>query len=313
MKLLLLSDTHYKTKNLLTVNTVIKEAFVVAQERKVDAVVHLGDVFNDREGQPLAAVKAWEAVLDQLPLDLHVIPGNHDKVLEDEPHSYLDAFKHNPRYFLHKNIGRVEEIDVDVMPYFNEVTPPCLSRCLLAHIALEEYNPSFKTSQLKVSDLAQYSGVFIGHFHNRKSVTNTIHYIGAALPQNFGEKGNEYGYCLIDTQTGAFEYIRSVFRPYLDIKSDSVDEIEEACKKGHVRVLLDGKQSDYSPQFLDAVRKLPIEKIKFGGYESEESNQAGIDLTKGAIDLLEEAGEFFEENPRKEELLTKLTEEISNA
>lgn len=77
----LISDTHFGHKNIIKFQArpesheVIMLANWIKYVREDDYILHMGDVFMGKQGNP----EKWAAVVSRLPGKKHLILGNHDK------------------------------------------------------------------------------------------------------------------------------------------------------------------------------------------------------------------------------------------
>lgn len=107
-KLWLISDTHFGHKNIIKfqqrpeTHEEIMLSEWVWRVREGDQILHLGDVFMGKQGNP----KRWAAILSRMPGEKYLIKGNHDKatdaLYELAGFTIIDPFVHFPLLFSHK-------------------------------------------------------------------------------------------------------------------------------------------------------------------------------------------------------------------
>ncbi len=312
MRLLLITDTHLRNTNVPLLKNVFLEAGELMLSKKCDRLVHLGDVFHSRKSQSLDVLMAWGDILDALPCPIHVIPGNHDKVDQTIAFSYLDPFTHHPNLVLHSEIGKVEALGVDVMPFYSDITKesvPNTSKILLAHVGLSDYSYIHKEEPLSVRDLSNYERVCIGHFHVRNFINDKVHYIGSAVPHNFGEQGDKYGFCIINTETYEVEYLPTKhLKPYVVLPYNSIEEVEKDVLSldAYIRIDIKGKVGDLSSEELARLQALNID-LNFLGYDHQKlkENEPTTSYFSPSA-LLEEAKEFFKKDKNKTHIIQEL-------
>ena len=89
------TDTHLDKGNGELVKDIFDQLIDLCQKYNTNRIFHGGDVFTNRSGQPLQCLTDWKDILKKLSqnkIELHVIPGNHDKTDSDDERSYLDVY-----------------------------------------------------------------------------------------------------------------------------------------------------------------------------------------------------------------------------
>ncbi len=255
---IVLTDTHL-TRNSIEGNlSIFKQVIAKASELGLKAVHHLGDIFTNREGQPLDILVAFFMIIkmfEDAKIKLICIPGNHDKVFLNSNSSYLDIFKRE--YFEvidSPEVRNFDGIDVAFIPYYKETDlyPEKLKSvishlnknrktCLFTHIAVDgviNNDGSAVSNELTEDLFSSFYKVFTGHYHNRSQVGENIFYIGSAFPQNYGEDSDK-GFTLLYSD-GSHEYFRPEFKEYIKIEVP-ISQVEDFIKtKSYSEMLEDG-------------------------------------------------------------------------
>lgn len=93
---------------------------------------------------------------------------------------------------------------------------------------------TFSLSKADVAELAgKYSYVALGHFHKFQEFAQNASYCGSPVPLNFSEAGDEHGYCVFDTGTGAIS--RTGLSGYAEFfRFDTVPDSEAVRKSDSV-------------------------------------------------------------------------------
>lgn len=281
---IIVNDTHLHKNNIDQVKDIFRQVCEKADEIGVKTILHGGDFFTNRIGQPQSVLIAASEILDYLKdhsYNFYIIAGNHDKTDNDAKESYLDIFNdpanginvlddglpqtqqllnfdnlmvHFLPYF--KENGYVyfnflHEIDQNVSKIKNNVDRQ-KKHVLITHIGMDgaTNNGSHKVqNQVKQSLFSNFDFVSVGHYHNKERINNRIHYTGSAYPQNFGEDNDKGGVILYDD--ASFEYFNLDFPYFLKytyhpsaVTNKLLSELKKKTENNYVRVVLQGKQSE---------------------------------------------------------------------
>src|SRR5690606_9186694 len=98
---LILTDTHLKPDNISLVENIFDQAIAKCKELKIDTILHGGDWFNSRTGQPLSVLKATQRIIDKFKdnkIMVAIIAGNHDRTDYDSEDSFLDVFNRSEEH-----------------------------------------------------------------------------------------------------------------------------------------------------------------------------------------------------------------------
>jgi exonuclease SbcD len=283
----LINDPHLSKDNAELVKDIFRQAIEVCKKFKVDSLFCSGDVFTNRSGQPLSALKAFREILTMLresKIEFFVIPGNHDKTDASSNDSYLDAFVEEGGYassqFVHvfREMERVqinERFSAWFVPYFENSTYkrnikaavefiseddnlPNAKNILITHAAFNGVKNNDGTvveDVIKRKSVEIFDAVFVGHYHNASSIGKNIHYTGAAYQNNFGENVTDKGFTVV-YDDASFEHVPSKFPRY-------IREDVQARDKATLRNLIEkyeGKNGDYV-RFVFHGRKEDCDKI----------------------------------------------------
>jgi calcineurin-like phosphoesterase family protein len=152
-KLWIISDTHWGHRNIIKFqqrpesHDVIMLSEWIARVKEDDQILHLGDVFMGKSGNPLR----WASVISRLPGEKFLIKGNHDNLKNNvytelagftviEPFvKYGHAFTHFPISVAHPLFGANAERHPDGR---NELEPAWHTN-IHGHIHGNELNPLY--------------------------------------------------------------------------------------------------------------------------------------------------------------------------
>lgn len=205
-------------------------------------------------------------------LKFYVIDGNHDLSGKgDDVVSALTPLSYIPNVHWVKfsETHRIESEDVLMVPYSNnlpEIVKKNKARILISHFGLSEgvLNSGMSIiSNVSMSDLrGRYELVLLGHYHKPQELIKdgvTLYYVGSPIQLDWGEKGDEKRFLVVDTSTL------------------TVDSIPFTRYKKHIEV-------EISPENKD-------EAIKIAKEAKEAGDHVKI-IMKDSVDLKEIEGEF---------------------
>ena len=92
---ILINDPHIDKDNGGLVQYIFSQLINLCTDYGTNRIFCGGDIFTNRSGQPLSCLMDWREILnmiDQADMEIHVIPGNHDKTDSDDEKSYLDVY-----------------------------------------------------------------------------------------------------------------------------------------------------------------------------------------------------------------------------
>lgn len=266
----LVNDIHLDKNNGSLVKDIFKQLIVLCSEYKTKRIFCGGDVFTNRSGQPLQCLTDWKEILQTLTknkIELHVIPGNHDKTDSDDEKSYLDVYS-EPCVNLYRSgsILTIEDCTVAFIPYFSdekwmeeyekvidEIDENQIS-FLLTHSGFDGVmnNDGSKVSSIiKPSIFENWTKVLIGHYHNASKLADNVIYTGSAYQNNFGENITDKGFTVIFND-GSIKFVPSKFPKYIKeiIAADDKESLMNLLEKyegeteNNIRFVFVGKKTD---------------------------------------------------------------------
>lgn len=249
-----------------------KQAVQIVKDCGLKQLYHGGDIFHSRKSQTQTLFKVFQKrILDDIfepaGIDLIAIPGNHDKTDYSDKYSFLSPFLHHPRFTLLEETTRQmlpNGIDLFLVPFFDDeeyieqlkvvslLANDKKRNILLTHIEIKGAltNGGNITDKGIDTDLfKKFELVLVGHFHNRNSINQKIHYIGAAYQHNFGEDHNK-GVCILYDNMN-FEFFPLDFPMYIkydlnpkSINKKIIDNLIKENEIAHVKVVLIGDENE---------------------------------------------------------------------
>ena len=123
------NDWHLKKDNTEKIKDLVNQKCELAKKLGLFRVYVLGDVFDSRKSQTLDVLKAFEEILDIFKshnVQCVMFPGNHDKTNYSSEHSFLDPYKHHPKFKLISDSNLIIEgendfkVNFHILPFFEE-------------------------------------------------------------------------------------------------------------------------------------------------------------------------------------------------
>ncbi|XEU97313.1 hypothetical protein FSHL1_002599 [Fusarium sambucinum] len=240
MRWLLLSDIHFKSRDLDRVRRTAQWIVAEAERSQVGRVVVCGDLLTSRTMQPTHVLSACYRFISQLSdivPRINIVLGNHDLAYRrDYQTTALEALNIRrlaPHVSLHSVIDRQEwdgrrvlllpfrEDQTELTQAVAAISPDEASRTVaFAHLAinkaiLQRFTPHSQNSityrGLTGPDyFSSLARTFTGHFHSHQTITQrnkvnlngSITYLGSPLQLNWGDLNDEQrGVVLFDPET----------------------------------------------------------------------------------------------------------------
>ncbi len=312
-----IADTHLSENTLEINRKIYSQVSQLAEDLGVKTIIHNGDIFTSRKGQPQIVAVAFKKILDgyaEKGLKIYAIPGNHDKVDGTSDESFLLVYDGHPAFDVLDAGGLMGHSSIDILflPYYDEklvygeklkevskLIDKDKTTILVTHIGIDgvRSNGGIKIeSEITQELFDQFSFVLIGHYHDRQILGSREHiiYTGAAYQANFGEDDRKGCVVIYDDPVDPFEFIELDFPKYVtvdikpeDLTRELVDQVKDKRTEANVRLRVDGEVTESSKHLVielqDAGAKVVGEKQEFNPIDVM-SNQ---DVTISGADILE--------------------------
>jgi len=208
-----------------------------------------GDLFHKRDGFTSLVLcesyKFLETFRDNN-IELSIISGNHD-----QPYKVFIEGQNNIRHLA--DIANVFSEGVYSRKDYGDTTfwflhwiddyaklKPAISEIystmdvrrknvLIGHLMMrffENDNGTYNNTGFSPTILSRFNKAFLGHLHKHQHKENII-YVGSPLELNFGERKYDHGFCVYDTETGKYEFVKLKYRRFIDYNLKSPDSITE--------------------------------------------------------------------------------------
>ena len=193
-------------------------------------------------------------------IKFYVIDGNHD--LSGKGENVVSALR--PLFNVHgvtwinqtNNNPVIQPEGIMFIPYSHdvaEVVKTSKARILVSHFGLSEgvLNSGMSIVQnISLKDLAgKYELVLLGHYHRPQEIIRSnfsLYYVGSLIQLDWGEKGEEKRFLIVDTDTMQVDSIPiTQYRKHIEIeitpetKVDALTQAREARDAGdHVKIVM---------------------------------------------------------------------------
>lgn len=192
-------------------------------------------------------------------LKFYVIDGNHD--LSGKGNDVVSALRpleniSNVHWVNFSDTYRVDSDDIFMVPYSNnlpDVIKSNKARILISHFGLSEglLNSGMSIiSDVSMKDLrGKYELVLLGHYHKPQMIIKdgvTLYYVGSPIQLDWGEKGDEKRFLVVDSSTLTVDSIPfSRYKKHIEVeitpdnKDDAIRIAREAKELGdHVKIIM---------------------------------------------------------------------------
>lgn len=285
-----LTDTHLSEDNLSVNVSLFKQTIEFCVDNGIKTIIHNGDVFHSRKAQPQLLLTAFENILDDIQyagLYMIVVTGNHDKTDYDSHKSFLSPFKHHPAIQLIETyeLMKFRQTSIAFLSYFNDKTYSQYLKQLLDEIeAKSEYkdveiilfthigvagarmnNGTAIESDVTPKQFKRFNTVKIGHYHDGQSFAN-IHYFGASLQHNFGERPNKGLQVLYNDHS--MELVQLESPQYIKYEIDvnqltqqDLDDLREEKENSDnfLRIVLVGQEQEVKAYNVQALKMIGVD------------------------------------------------------
>jgi len=247
-RFLLLADTHFHeypglanaTGGSAQFSAIMEAVLRAVLAAKVDAIIHLGDLFHNRPSLTTTCLHRVTALLRNISLGkdhkVSVVVGNHDMSPSGDGASSVGALQGVIDAQTEVSVTDIAGVRWGFVPYMRKpanVRKACAklrrlgATVMAGHLGLGDPKYSdcvpadYETQgRISVSDLSgDFQRVFLGHYHNPQEVTPQVIYVGSPIQLSFKEAGQRRGFWTWDSDTDVAEFHEDENAPrYLQVK-----------------------------------------------------------------------------------------------
>lgn len=325
MKVAVISDTHYgarkgsKTFHAYFEKFYKEVFFPTLEERNIDTVIHMGDVFDSRKGIDFWSLQwAKRVVFDPLHkkgIKTHVLVGNHDAYYKNtnNVNSVESLLREYDNVIPVANTSEsiIDNTKILFIPWIcsdNEEHTVSMIRGTDAKLAMGHldlngflaYRGHTQQAGMDPSVFQKFSKVFSGHFHTRSN-DGKVFYLGNPYQIYWNDLNDPRGFTILDTDTFETESIDNPFEIFKRISYEDTDSssFDFNSYKDKIVKLVVNKRSDVKKfeVFLDNLYNAGIHELKI------------IET----IDIMENSGVDLMDNDSSEDTLSILNEYIDSS
>lgn len=311
---------------------------VKREYREGDVLVHLGDVFDNRQSINLAAqhlvIKLFEDLTKIFP-EIHVLVGNHDIMKKNSNDiTSIDCIKYIPNVNIHKE-PKLLDYELGkcfLMPWRRDreheietvATIPDDVKYVFCHtetqgVQLGPNNKVLSEHGNVVSVFNKFKRVYSGHIHYRQEKKNFI-LVGNPYQMTRSDRDNQKGIYVLDLQTDKHTFYENHHSPKFlkyninQLYERTIEDIRNEIKDNFVDVYISANilgmyNINKFMDLLDGYAYRLDPKI----YDSSNENimlNDNVENQSTDIDLLKIADIYIEKLSYDEELKTKISNTI---
>lgn len=277
---ILINDPHLDKDNGKLVKYIFSQLINLCIDYGTDRIICGGDIFTNRSGQPLSCLTDWKEILqmiEEAEMEIHLIPGNHDKTDSDDEKSYLDVYSERCVHLYRSGSRRIiGGVVLAFIPYFKDEKwleefekieeeieenykdgdiDESYPKILITHSGFDGVLNNDGTavkSLIKPSMFENWTKVLIGHYHNASKLADNVIYTGSAYQNNYGENITDKGFTVI-FDDGSTKFIPSKFPKYIkeviDVNDKEtlmnlLEKYGDEEREDFVRFVFRGKRAD---------------------------------------------------------------------
>jgi len=245
---------------------VLRSICKFCQKNKIKYIDILGDLYNDKDLIYTDSINAFKNVLlDFSDIEFTILSGNHDmsSIGEHQTSAVMPLVAY-------PNVNVIDQVSKDVcvnvvaVPWTKDIGDKVKiaksAPILLSHFGLSEAQLSSgisMTTSIKLTDLAKYKLVILGHYHKPQDLQNDktrLFYTGNLIHINWNDKNENKRFLVYDTETLEVKSIPiKGFKEYREYIIDDKDKIAAIMNEA-----MDAKSQGHNVR----VRKLIKEKVE---------------------------------------------------
>jgi DNA repair exonuclease SbcCD nuclease subunit len=293
-----IEDSSNLPERLHSIKQSLYEVAIYCRNNGIDTIIIAGDLLH---GKSIIYAIAQELMLNYFKdfndLQFIVIDGNHD--LSAKGKDTVSALRpleqfSNVQWIRFDTTYHLQNDDMLFIPYsYNlpQVIKSNKARILVSHFGLSEatLNSGMSIiSDISLKDLQdRYELVILGHYHKPQEIIREnikIYYTGSVIQLDWGEKGEEKRFLVIDTETLEVDSVPlSSYKKHIEIEV-TADNIDDALKEAK----LSKEKGDHVKVILK--EKVDIESLK-GDYNIVDKTEKNI-TNRGITSTMSQVDKF---------------------
>ena len=337
MRLAIINDSHFGIRNdsplFLEYSLKFFESifFPYLEANGINTVIHMGDLLDRRKYinfNTLTQVKKrfFQPLLDR-GIKMHCIPGNHDTYWKNtnDLNSLRELFHDEIHLYEKPTTVDFDGCSVLFLPWINkENSQECenalessTAPVLVGHLELDGYEVMRGINHnggMGDNILDKFDLVMSGHFHCKQN-RGHIWYLGTQYDLTFSDVAERKGFHIFDTDNLNLTFIENPYKMYHklyynDTTADYSQFVCEKYKDCYLRIVVTRNADEIA--FTSLCESLVAAGVANLSIVEELSEEASlphqIDLSKGTIELINDAIDEMEIAVNKEKLKTTIRE-----
>ena len=353
MKIAVITDTHFGVRGDSSIFLGHQEKFYsnvffkTLEERSINTVLHLGDLFDRRKYINFMTLKrAKQMFLDPLAarnIAVYSIVGNHDchfKNTNEVNSMELLISSEYPNYkvFVEEPVVLTfDGCDIMLSPWISQSNLEASMKAfenttasiVMGHFEFQGFEMmkgQLCDHGLDKTNFKKFSAIYSGHFHHPSSHEN-ITYLGAPYEMTWTDYDGKRGFHIFDTETREMEFVQNPYSIFNKLTYDdselTIEEIDELdvslLTSSYVKVIVKTKGNPYLfDLFIDKLQsagcadiKIVEDSLNFDFLSEEET----LDEAQDTLSLLKTYVEGMEVKANKDKVnqfLRELYQEAVN-
>lgn len=256
-RILFIGDPHIRHTHLSEGVALLRWVESVAEEKKPDFIVNLGDTFDTHSiirAEVLSAVNDHLNRVQAVGIPMVMVLGNHDmyKPNSSKYHA-LEVFKDRKNLVV---VDKTTIIDgITYIPYLHEAKdwPEVSTNIAITHNTFMGADYGFKLAENGIpSDQVRCDLVVSGHIHKRQTLRSVL-YTGTPIAASASDADQVKGLTILDTDSLSTEFIESPFPMWrtldfvlgtnkrLEISEKDIWTVKLIGPRAEIKALLDTK------------------------------------------------------------------------
>jgi len=222
--------------------------FLKKNVKKDDIIIHLGDLFDNRNVIPIDILNYGMDVVEQISkiAPLHIIIGNHDLYSKSASEvNSIRPFKYIKNVFIYDKVTKIEYngLNLLMMPYLENrleqikhINDNSDCEYLFCHSDLNGCKMHLtsvahrNSDKIDIENFSCFRKVYSGHIHIVQSEKNFT-FVGSIFQMDRNDMGDQKGIFVINPEDGTEEFfpnnISPVYKKFRVVNDEDIDKLDE--------------------------------------------------------------------------------------
>lgn len=267
-KIMIIGDTHFglsrrgKSKYYLSNQVDFFKKYVIPNQKQVDYIIFLGDVFDNRKNIDFSVLKVVkEEIFNKLNKKIFIILGNHDIYYNDsnEINSPELLLREYDNIVVIKEVTKINNNFLLVPWLYNKThidhykteIKKSINCYVFGHFEIKEFMPNDRDFMFDLKDFKNNKLVFSGHIHKNMKKNNII-YTSTPYDLDWSDINDEKGIYILDSISSEYYKILNKDRLYKIIHFNDLEKYDfDSLEMKIVRILVN---DDINKSEIDFVK-----------------------------------------------------------